>query len=115
MYVFVLMVIALLCPVVVQAQSLRYPWEEYDKLIQRQTDLTAADATLFGDSLDMYTGALGFSATDMSIPGAGLPIAVSRSMSIGNRSDYRFDDLPMADWNLELPRLSGVPGLHGMG
>jgi YD repeat-containing protein len=108
MYVFVLMVIALLCPVVVQAQSLRYPWEEYDKLIQRQTDLTAADTTLFGDSLDMYTGALGFSATDMSIPGTGLPIAVSRSMSIGNRSDYRFDDLPMADWNLELPRLSGV-------
>lgn len=100
--------IAVLAPAVCNGQGFRLPWEEYDKLIKRQTDLTAMDAGLFGDSVDLYTGGLGFSATDMSVPGIGMPIEVSRSMSIGNRAEYRYDDLPMADWNLELPRLSGV-------
>lgn len=99
---------SLLLPALSHGQNMRYPWEEYDKLIQRHTDLTAMDSGLFGDSVDLYTGSPGFSATDFSLPGTGIPIAVSRSMAPGNRADYRYDDLPMADWNLELPRLSGV-------
>lgn len=100
--------VAVLVPAVCTAQEFRYPWEEYDKLIKRQVDLTTMDAGLFGDSVDLYSGALGFSAIDMVLPGVGIPIEVSRTLSVGNRADYRYDDLPMADWNLELPRLSGV-------
>jgi len=58
--------------------------------------------------VDMYGGSVGFSATDLSLPGTGILIDVSRSMTPSNRADYYYDDLPMADWNLELPRLSGV-------
>lgn len=103
-----LILVALLLPGVVQAQGMRYPWEEYDKLIQRKTDMTALESGLLGDSVDMYSGSVGFSATDLSLPGTGIPIDVSRSMTPSNRADYYYDDLPMADWNLELPRLSGV-------
>ncbi|MGH8039671.1 MAG: DUF6531 domain-containing protein [Stenotrophomonas sp.] len=95
-----LILVALLLPGVVQAQGMRYPWEEYDKLIQRNTDMTALESGLFGESVDMYTGSVGFSATDFSLPGTGIPISVSRSMTPSNRADYYYDDLPMADWNL---------------
>lgn len=103
-----LILVAPFLPGVVQAQGMRYPWEEYDKLIQRKTDMTALESGLLGDSVDMYSGSVGFSATDLSLPGTGIPIDVSRSMTPSNRADYYYDDLPMADWNLELPRLSGV-------
>lgn len=104
-----LILIALLLPGAAHSQSMRYPWEEYDKLIQRRADLTAMESGMFGESVDMYTGSLGFSATDISLSGnSSLPVEVARSLAIGNRADYLYDDLPMADWNLELPRLSGV-------
>ena len=99
---------ALLLPSPGHAQNMRYPWEEYDKLIKRNTDFTALESGLFGDSVDMYTGSVGFSVTDFSLPGTGIPIAVSRSLAPSNRAEYLRDDLPMADWGLELPRLSGV-------
>ncbi|MQP76141.1 hypothetical protein CQ393_09580 [Stenotrophomonas sp. MYb238] len=108
MFLRIFVLFTMLMPVVCNSQTFRYPWEEYDKLIKRQVDLTAMDADLFGDSVDLYTGAPGFSTADIILPGIGMSIELSRTMSVGNRAEYRYDDLPMADWNLELPRLSGI-------
>lgn len=87
----------------------RAAWEEYDKLIGSRTAVTALGPDLLGDSVDLNSGALTFSATDVNIPGnSKLPVAFSRTFSVVNREDYDFNDLPLADWDLDIPRLSGV-------
>jgi len=108
MFFRILVFVVFSVPALAAAQGMRYPWEEYDKLIKRHTEVSAMSSGVFGESLDFYTGGIGFSVTDISLPGNGLPINVSRSLSVANRADYRFDDLPMADWNMDLPRLSGT-------
>src|SRR3954453_13588951 len=41
---------------------------------------------LMGDTLNEYSGGLGFSHTDVSIPGnSALPVAVGRVLSVGSR------------------------------
>jgi RHS repeat-associated protein len=67
-----------------------------------------------GEIYDPYSGDLGFSQTDISIPGTGLPIIISRSYRV---SEYKFrgwnfqDPNPLVpsdfwNWNLELPHIS---------
>lgn len=84
------------------------PWEEYDKLIHNRQAVTALGPTLFGDQVDLYSGALSFSTVDVSLPGNALDLSLGRSLAITNRQGYVINDLPFADWDLEVPRLSGV-------
>ncbi|WP_115512783.1 RHS repeat domain-containing protein [Xanthomonas arboricola] len=84
------------------------PWEEYDKLIHNRQALTALGPTLFGDQVDLYSGALSFSNVDVNVPGNALAISVGRSLTVTNRQGYILTDLSFADWDLEVPRLSGV-------
>ncbi|SDZ19813.1 YD repeat-containing protein [Lysobacter sp. yr284] len=99
-----------LWPTLAWGQGNKAPWEEYDKLIQGRGKVVALTADLFGDSVDLASGALSFSATDASVPGNqdGLSVAVSRSFSVGNRKGYGPNELAFADWDIELPRLTGV-------
>jgi hypothetical protein len=84
-------------------------WEEYDKLIQSKGAVGAMGANLFGDQVSYYTGALSFSATDVTVPGNNsLPVAIGRSLTVGNRKGYPTNDLPFADWDMDLPNISGV-------
>ncbi|MBV6740892.1 RHS repeat protein [Xanthomonas vasicola] len=84
------------------------PWEEYDKLIHNRQAMTVLGPTLFGDQVDLYSGALSFSSVDIEVPGNALNLNVVRSLTVGNRQGYAINDLPFADWDLEVPRLSGV-------
>lgn len=89
-------------------QAGNLPWEEYDKLIQARMTLAAAGPDLFGDKVDFYSSALSFSVTDISLPGnSRLPVALTRIYSAKNWKDYSHD-MPLGDWDLDLPRLSGV-------
>lgn len=89
------------------------PWEEYSKLIQSKTTVAAHGPDLFGDNVNLYNGALSFSVTDLSVPGnAGLPVALTRTFNVSSRPPYALNDLPFADWDIDLPRLSGVFATH---
>lgn len=91
-----------------QASAQKLPWEEYDKQIQARGAITAHGPQLFGDEVELSSGALSFSVTDISVPGNnGIPVALTRTLSIIDR-DQRLYDMPMGDWDLDIPRLEGV-------
>lgn len=60
------------------AQGAKLPWEEYERLVEKGRSIAPLDVgSMFGDKVDLYSGALSFSATDVSIPGnSGLPVAI---------------------------------------
>lgn len=91
----------------------RRPWEEYDQLVKRRESVTAYQADLFGDKVDLASGALSFSVTDISVPGnSSLPVALTRTLSIFNRKGYALNpqgpDGAFADWEFDTPHISGV-------
>lgn len=101
-----------------QAQEGKRPWEEYDQLIQKNTAITALGPTLFGDAVDLASGSLSFSATDVSLPGNnGLPVAFSRKLVVQDKKGYLkvvngvnriVHDNTLADWELDAPRIEGT-------
>lgn len=93
------------------AQGAKLPWEEYERLVEKGRSIAPLDVgSMFGDKVDLYSGALSFSATDVSIPGNGaLPVAIGRKLSIYDRSDYGATyDYAFADWDIDLPNINGV-------
>jgi len=87
------------------------PWQEYDKQIKASGELAALGPDLFGDAVNLQTGALSFSATDASSPGnSRLPVAFTRVFSVRSRLGDTVNDLPLADWDIDLPRISGTYG-----
>lgn len=91
-----------------QASAAKLPWEEYDKQIQARGAITAHGPQLFGDEVELSSGALSFSVTDISIPGNhSLPVALTRTTTIVDWNDRAFD-APMGDWDLDIPRLEGI-------
>ena len=92
------------------AQSSKLPWEEYERLVEKGRSIAPLDVgSMFGDKVDLYSGALSFSATDVSIPGnSGLPVAISRKLSVHDRKGYGAGDSAFADWGIDIPNLNGV-------
>ncbi|MFD0739975.1 RHS repeat domain-containing protein [Lysobacter koreensis] len=91
------------------AQEAKQPWDEYDKLIKSSEAVTSLGPSLLGDNVNLSNGALSFANTDVSVPGNNaLPVEVRRSLSVGNRKGYQANDLPFADWDLDVPRIHGV-------
>ncbi|MBF6025164.1 RHS repeat protein [Lysobacter niastensis] len=93
----------------------KQPWEEYDKLIKNRESIAVLGPALLGDQVNLMNGALSFSTTDVSVSGnsVALPMALTRTYTVSNRKGYRVNDLPMADWDLDIPRISGVFGAGG--
>lgn len=107
--------LALLCtcviPFSVYAQGANLPWQEYDRLVERGREIAPLDTgSMFGDQVDMYTGALSFSATDVSIPGnSSLPVAITRKLAVYDRRHYgSMVRGPFADWAIDIPNVNGV-------
>ena len=82
------------------------------------TGLTALGPDLFGEQVNTYTGGLGFSQTDLSLPGNdSLPVNVTRHLAVdGNKSPSVATDLDInlwrghtfGEWELDLPYLTGM-------
>jgi RHS repeat-associated protein len=87
----------------------KQPWDEYEKKIKAGQEIAAFGPDLFGDTVNLSNGALSFSATDVSLPGnSRLPVEFKRTLNITNRKGYRYNDAPLTDWDLDVPRISGV-------
>lgn len=79
---------------------------EYDKRIRAASAIDGLGTDLFGDSVNLYSGALSFAATDVSVPGNfDLPVAVGRRFTVGGGASP-FSHF--GDWELDVPHLSGV-------
>jgi YD repeat-containing protein len=83
--------------------------QEYSKLVSRASDVSHLDDRLFGDEVSLYSGGLSFTQTDVSLPGLGFPMAITRSFQVEERNgNLIWNNMAFGDWNLELPRLHGV-------
>ncbi len=108
---------ALLAGFAAPALASKAVWEEYDKLINKASTVTAHGTTLFGDQVSLQSGALSFRVTDVSLPGNNaLPVEITRTFQTetvagyapGSTPDNNVLDSPFGDWDLELPSISGV-------
>lgn len=100
------------------AHAANGPWEEYDKIINKASTVTAHGATLLGDQVSLQGGALSFHVTDVSLPGNNaLPVEITRTFQTetsqgfqrgGPPRDSKVLDAPFSDWDLELPSIGGV-------
>lgn len=78
-------------------------------------DLQALGTDLFGDKVDLYTGATTFSVTDVELKGSSLlPVAIARKYTIGTQefpdSNFDSDTQParFGEWELDIPHLEGT-------
>jgi RHS repeat-associated protein len=84
--------------------------EEYAKLIRAAESVPPQAASLFGESVNLYSGATEFAQTDVDILGNdALPVAMGRRFVVeprgGAATQYRY---AFGDWDLQLPHISGV-------
>lgn len=96
--------------VVCHAQSVT-PEDEYKQLIQVNQDIQPLGAHPFGENISLYDGTLSFEETDVSVPGNGPTIQLSRSLQTANPIPYDLDeDRPFGDWDLDIPRIETSVG-----
>jgi YD repeat-containing protein len=89
------------------AQDGKQPWEEYDKLINKRKAVTALGDDMFGDRVDLASGSLSFSHTDVSLTGNNaLPVAVTRTFNVV--SDKERPNYSFGDWDIDIPNISGL-------
>ena len=80
---------------------------EYTKLVNGGESIGAYDTGLFGDSVNLYTGATEFAATDVALPGNDeLAVAFGRQRSIENRVGQGV--LALGDWDMDVPYMEVV-------
>jgi hypothetical protein len=88
------------------------PWTQYGKHIESRNTVAALGATLFGDEVNLYNGALSFRVTDVSLPGNfAIPVEITRTLSVTSRHYDMPNDSPFADWDLDIPRIEGTFGI----
>jgi len=83
------------------------PWQEYSRLIDNKKTIEALSTQLFGEEVDLYNGKTSFSITDVDLPGnSHLPVRFTRIFEFRGR--VRNQPAPLADWEIDLPRVGGV-------
>ena len=87
------------------AQSVT-PDVEYKKLIQVDTAIHPLGAHPFGEQVNLSTGELSFEETDVSLPGNGPLLQLSRSLSTTEALSVALNSQrPFGDWDLDIPRI----------
>ncbi|WP_154654792.1 hypothetical protein [Solimonas variicoloris] len=91
------------------------PESLYEQRMKAGGTLQPLSDTPFGEQIDLYSGGITFEQTDVSLPGVGPAVAVTRSFSPGrwvNKNDvqWRKRNGEFGDWVLELPRITTMMG-----
>ena len=101
LWAVVLLVLSLGC----HAQSVT-PDVEYKNLIQVDTAIQPLGKHPFGEQVNLSTGELSFEETDVSLPGNGPLLQLSRTLGTTNALGFGFDaQRPFGDWDLDIPRI----------
>ncbi|HTV84874.1 MAG TPA: hypothetical protein VME63_05690 [Dyella sp.] len=83
------------------------PDQEYQKLIQVDQNIEPLGEHPFGENISTYDGSVSFNVTDVSLRGNGPTITVGRSLQFIEwiYGDTQSAQLPLGDWELEVPRI----------
>ncbi|WP_266157345.1 hypothetical protein [Dyella silvatica] len=82
------------------------PENEYKKLIKVNQDIQPLGDSPFGESVGLYDGSLTFNQTDISMPGAGPLLQLSRSLKATGEDAYPLGaEGAFADWEVDIPRI----------
>lgn len=82
------------------------PYQEGGQLIRGADAPSAFGPQLFGDSVNLYTGALEFVQTDVSLPGnSALPVSFGRRLRTGQ---HNANGGLLFDWEFDVPHIRGV-------
>ena len=83
-------------------------FSEQGQLVRASQNVTALGNDLMGDKVNLYTGAVEFNQTDVSLPGnSALPVSIGRRYVAGIQRLNFYEGL-FVDWDLEIPHLHGV-------
>ena len=99
----------------VRADTVVNPSTEYLNRIKGAETIQPLGDTPFGENISLFNGALSFRQTDISYPGIGPAITLSRSYEASGSPLTYGNDLPMADWDLSIPRIATVVSGDRMG
>ncbi len=91
-----------------RADTIVNPSTEYLNRIKGAETIQPLGDTPFGESISLFNGTLGFRQTDISYPGIGPAITLTRSYEASGSPLTYGNDLPMADWDLSIPRIATV-------
>ncbi|MGN7830404.1 hypothetical protein ACTJI2_02175 [Pseudoxanthomonas sp. 22568] len=90
------------------AQTQKETHEEYAKQIKTAEAIGALGNDLFGEQVNLYTGSLSFTVTDVSLRGNNaLPVEIRRSFKVESR-DSLYSQGAFGDWELDIPYLYGT-------
>ncbi|WP_367380706.1 RHS repeat protein [Stenotrophomonas cyclobalanopsidis] len=90
------------------------PYQEYNKRIETAQSLTALKDGLMGDSISLYNGVTEFSVTDVELSGSGLPIRLTRRLTIDVQPYGPGEPLTtpklagLGNWDVDVPYISGT-------
>ncbi|WP_234882569.1 RHS repeat domain-containing protein [Xanthomonas perforans] len=84
------------------------PESEFDKRVRSSQSVQPLGDKPFGELVDLYTGAVSFRQVDIVLEGQGLPIELSRTLEINDRSFAQTDSRAFTDWRLEVPRIETI-------
>lgn len=97
-----------------QAQMVS-PESEFDKRVRSSQTVQPLGEKPFGELIDLYTGAISFRQTDIVQEGQGLPIELSRTLEINDRSFAEAPSRAFADWRLDVPKIETIIGAERFG
>jgi len=98
-------VISVLLPTLCLAQSVTPP-DEYKDLVKVSETIQPFGLHPFGENVSLYNGALSFEETDISLPGIGPTLQVSRTLSTAGGPGGGLDrQFAFGDWELDIPRI----------
>jgi len=89
------------------------PEDEYKKLIRVNEDIAPLGDTPFGESVSLYNGSLSFEQTDISLPGNGPLLQLSRSYHLREAKESESVDGAFSDWEIEIPRITTMTANQG--
>lgn len=99
LWAVVLLVLSGLC----HAQSMT-PENEYKRLIRVNEKIQP-----LGEHISLCDGSLSFEVTDVSLPGNGPVLTLSRSLNTADVSEYNAGmPFPFGDWELDIPRIETI-------
>src|SRR4030095_3858066 len=84
--------------------------DEYNKRLKIYQTLSPGGAPPFGEQINLYTGELSFQQTDVSFPGIGPDITITRSTGT-SLEDRSLDPLAFGNWDISIPRIETLVGL----
>lgn len=105
------LVVLLACADAAHADTAGSVKTEYTRRIKVGETIEPLGDTPFGESVSLYTGNLSFRQTDISLPGIGPGITLTRTYDITGAPTSKTFDLSLGDWDLAVPEITTmIPG-----